>query len=112
MTLDTGMASARGVPCAGVARERPPGRRTKGRGCRPVRRLLSLRNDVRLLSEEWDPHTNRQLGNTPQAFSHFALINSALLLHNGGAEHGNRAIAAPRPVSGSGLRPHLPGWGS
>src|SRR5665647_2630430 len=63
-------------------------------------RLLSLRNDVGLLSEQWDPGTNRQLGNTPQAFSHFALINSALLLHHGGAEHGNRA---PRPMSGSGL---------
>jgi GH15 family glucan-1,4-alpha-glucosidase len=66
-------------------------------------RLLDLRNDVGLLSEEWDPSTNRQLGNTPQAFSHFALINSALLLHHGGAEHGNRAIGAPRPISGSGL---------
>lgn len=66
-------------------------------------RLLSLRNDVGLLSEEWDPRTNRQLGNTPQAFSHFALINSALLLHHGGAEHRNRAIGAPRPMSGSGL---------
>jgi len=66
-------------------------------------RLLSLRNDVGLLSEEWDPRTNRQLGNTPQAFSHFALINSALLLHHGGAEHRNRAIGAPRPVAGSGL---------
>ena len=48
-------------------------------------RLLSLRNDVGLLSEQWDPHAHRQLGNTPQAFSHFALINSALLLHQGGA---------------------------
>ncbi len=65
-------------------------------------RLLSLRNDVGLLSEEWDPHTNRQLGNTPQAFSHFALINSALLLHHGRSEHGNRA-GGPRPLSGSGL---------
>ena len=64
-------------------------------------RLLSLRNDVGLLSEEWDPRTNRQLGNTPQAFSHFALINSALLLHHGGAEHSNRAVGAPRQMSGS-----------
>jgi len=66
-------------------------------------RLLDLRNDVGLLSEQWDPSTNRQLGNTPQAFSHFALINSALLLHHGGAEHSNRAIGAPRPMPGSGL---------
>jgi GH15 family glucan-1,4-alpha-glucosidase len=44
-------------------------------------RLLDLRNDVGLLSEEWDPTTSRQLGNTPQAFSHFALVVSALHLH-------------------------------
>ena len=43
-------------------------------------RLLGLRNDVGLLSEEWDPRQRRQLGNTPQAFSHLALINTALEL--------------------------------
>ena len=58
-------------------------------------RLLSLRNDVGLLSEEWDPESHRQLGNTPQAFSHFALITSALQLHHGRAEHSNTPI---RPV--------------
>jgi len=46
-------------------------------------RLLLLRNDVGLLSEEWAPTTQRQLGNTPQAFSHFALVVSALQLHMG-----------------------------
>ena len=40
-------------------------------------RLLSLRNDVGLLSEEYDPRTGRQLGNTPQAFSMVGLVNSA-----------------------------------
>jgi GH15 family glucan-1,4-alpha-glucosidase len=45
-------------------------------------RLLSLRNDVGLLSEEWDPGSRRQLGNTPQAFSHFTLVVSALQLHH------------------------------
>ncbi len=44
-------------------------------------RLLALRNDVGLLSEEWSVEANRQLGNTPQAFSHFALVLSALELH-------------------------------
>jgi GH15 family glucan-1,4-alpha-glucosidase len=39
-------------------------------------RLLGLRNDVGLLSEEYDPRERRQLGNFPQAFSHLALINS------------------------------------
>ena len=40
-------------------------------------RLLSLRNDVGLLAEEYDPVARRQLGNVPQAFSHVALVNSA-----------------------------------
>ncbi|MFQ6155230.1 glycoside hydrolase family 15 protein [Micrococcus luteus] len=57
-------------------------------------RLLELRNDVGLLSEEWDPDARRQLGNTPQAFSHFALITTAMQLHHGGA-HGSDA-----PVGG------------
>jgi len=42
--------------------------------------LLSLRNDVGLLSEEYDPVHKRLLGNLPQAFSHTALVNSALQL--------------------------------
>ena len=40
-------------------------------------RLLALRNDVGLLSEEYDPAAKRLVGNFPQAFSHIALINSA-----------------------------------
>ncbi|MFJ6079205.1 glycoside hydrolase family 15 protein [Pseudarthrobacter sp. NPDC092419] len=44
-------------------------------------RLLELRNDVGLLSEEWGVRASRQLGNTPQAFSHFALVTSALELY-------------------------------
>jgi GH15 family glucan-1,4-alpha-glucosidase len=40
-------------------------------------RLTSLCNDVGLLSEEYDPHLRRQLGNFPQAISHVALVNSA-----------------------------------
>ena len=43
-------------------------------------RLLNLRNDVGLLAEEYDPAERRQLGNFPQAFSHLALINTALNL--------------------------------
>jgi len=40
-------------------------------------RLLELRNDLGLLSEEYDPVAKRLLGNFPQAFSHTAIINTA-----------------------------------
>jgi len=39
--------------------------------------LLGVRNDVGLLSEEYDPGSRRLLGNFPQAFSHVALVNTA-----------------------------------
>lgn len=44
-------------------------------------RLIALCNDVGLLSEEYDPHLNRMLGNFPQAFSHVSMINSAGNIH-------------------------------
>ena len=43
-------------------------------------RLLALRNDVGLLSEEYDPKEKRQLGNFPQAFTHVGLVNTAQAL--------------------------------
>ncbi len=46
-------------------------------------RLLSIRNDVGLLSEQWDNDGQRMLGNFPQAFSHVGLINSAWNLSGG-----------------------------
>jgi GH15 family glucan-1,4-alpha-glucosidase len=57
-------------------------------------RLLELRNDVGLLSEEWDPQAKRQLGNTPQAFSHFPLVVSGLQLHAGRPHGSHQLIAA------------------
>ena len=54
-------------------------------------RLLALRNDVGLLAEEYDPRAKRHLGNFPQAFSHLALINSALNLENHGPAHKRRS---------------------
>jgi GH15 family glucan-1,4-alpha-glucosidase len=59
---------------------------------RVFERLLDLRNDVGLLSEEYDPALKRQVGNFPQAFSHIALLSTAFNL--GHAKRQN----APRPV--------------
>ena len=47
---------------------------------RMFERLLDIRNDVGLLSEEYDPIAKRQLGNFPQAFSHVGLVNTAFNL--------------------------------
>lgn len=54
------------------------GRRDEARAL--FERLLAIRNDLGLLAEEYDPRTGRHLGNTPQAFSHLALVNAALHL--------------------------------
>ena len=64
-------------------------------------RLLSLRNDVGLLAEEYDPETQRQVGNFPQAFSHVPLIMAAHLLGEA-AERGLDALAeTDRPRRGA-----------
>ncbi len=47
-------------------------------------RLLNLRNDVGLLSEEYDPEAKRLVGNFPQAFSHVGLVNTAMNLSRQG----------------------------
>ncbi|MBA2462030.1 MAG: glycoside hydrolase family 15 protein, partial [Actinobacteria bacterium] len=54
--------------------------------CELYERLLSLRNDLGLLAEEYDARLGRLVGNFPQAFSHIGLINTAMLLE--------RALAA------------------
>jgi GH15 family glucan-1,4-alpha-glucosidase len=46
-------------------------------------RLLTLRNDLGLLSEEYDVNRKRLVGNFPQAFSHIALVNAAFDLEDG-----------------------------
>ena len=61
------------------------GRRDEGEAM--FERLLLLRNDLGLLAEEYDPKAKRLLGNFPQAFSHLALVNSALLLEGAEARH-------------------------
>jgi GH15 family glucan-1,4-alpha-glucosidase len=54
-------------------------------------RLLSLRNDVGLLSEEYDPRAKRFLGNFPQALSHIALVHAAFDIEGGDDELQPRA---------------------
>jgi GH15 family glucan-1,4-alpha-glucosidase len=46
-----------------------------------VDRLLALRNDLGLFSEEYDVRAQRQVGNYPQAFSHLSFVQTALGLH-------------------------------
>jgi GH15 family glucan-1,4-alpha-glucosidase len=53
--------------------------------------LLSLRNDVGLLAEEYSPQLGRQLGNFPQAFSHVALVNTAFNLTRAQGPAGQRS---------------------
>ena len=48
-------------------------------------RLVALRNDVGLLSEEYDAHQHRMVGNFPQAFSHLALVQAAFKLREAAA---------------------------
>jgi GH15 family glucan-1,4-alpha-glucosidase len=43
-----------------------------------VDRLLSLRNDLGLFSEEYDPKARRLTGNFPQAFSHLAMVQTVI----------------------------------
>jgi GH15 family glucan-1,4-alpha-glucosidase len=59
-------------------------------------RLLGLRNDLGLLSEEYDVAADRHLGNTPQAFSHVGLVNTARHLS------GTRAASATGAPAGGG----------
>jgi GH15 family glucan-1,4-alpha-glucosidase len=57
-------------------------------------KLIALANDVGLLAEEYDVRAGRQVGNTPQAFSHLALINAAR--HLSGAHSAAPGLRQPR----------------
>jgi GH15 family glucan-1,4-alpha-glucosidase len=65
-------------------------------------RLLSIRNDLGLLAEEYSPEGQRQVGNFPQAFSHIALVNAAFELTRTASPAKQRA--ARRPASAVGNR--------
>ncbi|HEX4406413.1 MAG TPA: glycoside hydrolase family 15 protein [Polyangia bacterium] len=63
-------------------------------------RLLGIRNDLGLLSEEYDPTSRRLLGNFPQAFSHLSLVNTAYNLSahpNSPARHRGDGHDEPPP---------------
>ena len=62
-------------------------------------RLLSLCNDVGLLAEEYEPHARRQVGHFPQAFSHLALIRTALNLHEVGSAQRGEPESPPLATS-------------
>jgi GH15 family glucan-1,4-alpha-glucosidase len=68
--------------------------------------LLSLRNDVGLLSEEYDPRSGQMLGNFPQAFSHVALVNTA---HNLAAASGGPHRRHQRGNAGTDSVASMPG---
>ncbi len=69
----------------------------KREATRLFRKLVKLANDVGLLAEEYDPRAGRMLGNFPQAFSHVALVNSAInLMHADKAA--KTELPAPKPV--------------
>ena len=64
--------------------------------CEVFERLLALRNDVGLLSEQYDPVARRLVGNFPQAFSHVGLVNTARnLSRQGGPAESRRAEVQP-----------------
>jgi GH15 family glucan-1,4-alpha-glucosidase len=60
--------------------------------------LLGVRNDVGLLSEEYDPRNRAQLGNFPQALSHVALIITARNLSHRGGPSEHRSTGMEQPV--------------
>ncbi len=77
-------------------------------------RLLALRNDVGLLSEEYDVDKRRLVGNFPQAFSHIALVNAAFALerpdarcrHHRKPSPGKPIAAHPEDAGVEELDPH------
>jgi GH15 family glucan-1,4-alpha-glucosidase len=60
-------------------------------------RVLAVRNDVGLLSEEFHPGHRRLLGNFPQAFSHVSLVNTAFNLSRADSPAADRADADGPP---------------
>jgi GH15 family glucan-1,4-alpha-glucosidase len=67
-------------------------------------KLIALRNDLDLLSEEYEPTSGRLIGNFPQAFSHLALVHSASVLANAeltprASSNGTHQRTKPQPAA-------------
>ena len=73
------------------------GRQREARGL--FERLLGLRSDVGLLSEQYDPIGRRLLGNFPQALSHVGIINTVRNLTRSGGPAEHRPHGAEHPVA-------------
>jgi GH15 family glucan-1,4-alpha-glucosidase len=67
-------------------------------------RVLDVRNDVGLLSEEYDVANGRLIGNFPQAFSHVSVIGTARNLSRGMVGPAERRLRRPRRVGRVALR--------
>jgi hypothetical protein len=105
-----------GLPAGGGSSFRAFGRLDDARQL--FERLVAVRNDLGLLSEEYGPSAKRLVGNFPQAFSHIALINSAYNLdharkpaeQHSGVNHHSDPRKTPRPsLLHSSRRPPLRG---
>jgi GH15 family glucan-1,4-alpha-glucosidase len=107
-TVDDGLPPGEGVFLACsfwmVSSLKAIGRKKDARAL--FERLLALRNDLGLLSEQYDPERKRLVGNFPQAFSHIALVNAAFDLDDGAGvrkrahrnSHKRPAAAKPSPT--------------
>jgi GH15 family glucan-1,4-alpha-glucosidase len=66
----------------------------RGEAVELFEKIAGLANDVGMLAEEYDPRLGRQVGNTPQAFSHLGLVNAAR--HLSGARSAAPGLRQPR----------------
>ncbi|HTY54227.1 MAG TPA: glycoside hydrolase family 15 protein, partial [Candidatus Binataceae bacterium] len=71
---------------------------------RMFERLAALCNDVGLISEEYDPVSDRMLGNFPQAFTHVSLVNSVHNLSRVEGPAHDRSSGRSSRLAGSKLR--------
>ncbi len=83
------------------------GRRDEAR--RVLDRLLGLRNDLGLLSEEYDTERGRLVGNFPQAFTHVGLVNTVYNLSGAVGPAQERCESDRMPTAGKDVRTEVGG---